>query len=267
VEVTDAELLTLLRTLDTLKPYLDDIVIVGGWVPFLYRKYGNMPARHPSVRTTDVDIAVPRSVPDKGRPTIDSLLANAGYTVQILGSYGAVVKYELATPPTEIEFITPEIGKPGEPSVVVQSGLRAQALRYVQILLENTAQIQIINSISDMNVNSLIRVPSPAAFIFQKTLALPQRSLKRAKDLYYIFDLLDSSAETQRIIPAELSLLQAQYASKWFHNAIRNLERYFPESGGEGPALVASQYTGDMNAATFRNYTQRVFRDLIEGLK
>jgi hypothetical protein len=267
VEVSDSELLTLLRTLDTLKPYLEEIVIVGGWVPFLYRRYGNMPARHPSVRTTDIDIAVPRNVPDKGRPTIDSLLANAGYTVQILGSSGAVVKYELATPPTEIEFITPEIGKPGEPSVIVQSGLRAQALRYLQILLENTAQIQIIYSISDVNVNSSIRVPSPAAFIFQKALTLPQRRLKRAKDLYYIFDLLDSFAEMQRLIPAELSLLQAQYASKWFHSAISNLERYFPESGGEGPALAASQYTGAMNTETFRNYTRRVFRDLIEGVK
>jgi hypothetical protein len=31
--------------------------------------------------------------------------------------------------------------------------------------------------------------------------------------------------------------------------------------------LVASQYTGDMNIETFRNYVQRVFRDMIEHLK
>jgi hypothetical protein len=267
MEVRDAELLILLRTLDTLKPYLDDIVVVGGWVPFLYRKYGNMPARHPSVRTTDIDIAVPRNVPDKGRPTIDNLLLKAGYTVQIFGSQGGAVKYEMAAPPTEIEFITPEIGKPGEPSIVVQSGLRAQALRYVQILIENTRQIAVNDSISGVNISSLIKVPSPAAFIFQKALSLPQRRLKAAKDLYYIFDLLDSTTETQILIPQEIGLLQAQYASKWFRDAIRNLDKYFPESGGQGPAMLASQYTGAMNTDTFRNYVRRIFRDLIERLK
>jgi hypothetical protein len=268
VEVSESDLLSLFKTLDTLKPYLDEIVIVGGWVPFLYRKYGEIPARHPSVRTTDIDIAVPRQVPDKGRPTVDNLLSRAGYTAQVFGSDSPpIVKYELATPATEIEFITPEIGRPGKPAIFVQLGLTAQALRYVQILLENTRQIAINDSISGVDVSSLIRVPSPAAFIFQKALTLPQRRSKAAKDLYYIFDLLDSTTEMQYLIPAEIRLLQTQYASKWFRSAIRNLDRYFPRSGGEGPALVATQYTGAMNTETFRNYTQRIFRDLVERLK
>ena len=54
MEVNESDLLSLFRTLDTLKPYLGEIVIVGGWVPFLYRKYGEIPARHPSVRTMDI---------------------------------------------------------------------------------------------------------------------------------------------------------------------------------------------------------------------
>ena len=267
MEVSESELLSLLRTLDTLKPYLEDIVIAGGWVPFLYRKYGNVPARHPSVRTTDIDIAVPRQVSVKGRTTVDTLLLEAGYTVQIFGSYGGMVKYVLATPPTEIEFMTPETGRAGKPSIVVQNGLRAQALRYVEILLENTRQIAINEHIKGLHVATRVKLPSPAAYIFQKSLTLPLRTSKAAKDLYYIFDLLDSSTEMQSLIPAEIRLLQAQYASSWFHSAIRNLERYFPESGGEGTALVATQYTGPMNIETFRNYTQRIFRDLIERLK
>jgi len=121
MEVTETDLLSLLRTLDTLKLYLEEIVIVGGWVPFLYRKYGDLPARHPSVRTTDIDIAIPRQVTAKGRPTVDNLLSKAGYTAQIFGAYGSAVKYVLATPPTEIEFITPEIGKPGDHQLLYKS--------------------------------------------------------------------------------------------------------------------------------------------------
>jgi hypothetical protein len=82
-----------------------------------------------------------------------------------------------------------------------------------------------------------------------------------------LFDLLDSTTETQSQIPAEIRLLQAQYVSKWFSSAIRNLESYFPESGGEGPELVATQYTGIMNTEIFRNYNRRIFRDLIGRLK
>jgi hypothetical protein len=268
MEVNKSDLLALFRTLDTLKPYLEEIVIVGGWVPFLYRKYGEIPARHPSVRTMDIDIAVPRQVPDNGRPTVDNLLSKAGYTAKVLGPANhPVVKYELASPVTEIEFITPEIGRPGEPSIVVQNGLRAQSLRYVQIVLENTRQIRINDSIAGININSFIRVPSPAAFVFQKALTLPLRRLKAAKDLYYIFNLLDSTTEMQDLIPAEIRLLQAQYASKWLSSAIRSLDHYFPESGGVGPALVATQYTGAMNIEVFRNYTQRIFRDFVERLK
>ena len=267
MEVSEPELLSLLRTLDTLKPYLQEIVIVGGWVPFLYRKYGEIPARHPSVRTTDIDIAVPHQVPDNGRPTMDNLLSEAGYAVEIFGSYGGMVKYKLATPPTEIEFITPETGRPGEPSIVVQNGLRARALRYVEILLENTRQIALNEHIKDLHISAGVKLPSPAAYIYQKALTLPLRSSKAAKDLYYIFDLLDSTAEMQSQIPAEIKSLQAQYAPGWFRRAIRNLERYFPETGGAGTGLVATQYTGPMNIETFRNYTQHIFRDMIGRLQ
>lgn len=69
MEVSETDLLSLLRTMDVLKTYLREIVIVGGWVPFLYRRYGHIPSRHPSVRTMDIDVAVPGRLEELGRPT------------------------------------------------------------------------------------------------------------------------------------------------------------------------------------------------------
>ena len=184
MDVTESDLLSLLKTLDTLKPYLEDIVIVGGWVPYIYRKYEAMPARHPSVRTGDIDIAVQHRVPDNGRMTIDDLLSKAGYTTRMYGSNSGAVKYELTTPPTEIEFITSEIGRSREESIAVQSGLIAQALRYLDILLNNTRKITINAQLSGLEIFATVKVPVPAAFVFQKALTFPERRNKKAKDMY-----------------------------------------------------------------------------------
>jgi len=271
VEASKTDLLSLLNAIEVLAPYLDEIVIVGGWVPFLYNKYGEIPSPHPLLRTMDIDVVVPRRVEEHGRPTIDELLSRAGYEARIYGSDVTVVKYELASPVTEIEFLTPEVGRPGKTALAVQHGLTAQALRYLQILLENTKKIEINDTIDGSDISLVVTVPSPGAFIYQKGLTLSpssrRTSTKVDKDLYYIFSFVDSSKELWDSIPAEINSLRSRYAAKWFRNFIKNLNDYFPESGGEGPARVAKLYTGHMPAETFRNYAHRTFRDFIQTLQ
>lgn len=261
-----ADILSLLKTLEVLQSYLREIVIVGGWVPLLYCRYGQMPSRHPSVRTMDIDIAVPRRLEEQGRPTIDELLSSAGYKVHLSGSDVPIIKYELTNPRTNIEFITPEVGRPGKATIPVQRGLTAQALRYLEILLQNTRELEINDVASASNISLVVRVPSPGAFIYQKGLTLPYRYSKVSKDLYYIFDLLDSPKE-QEPISVEIKSFQSQYPPKWFHSFIRNLNKYFPELGAEGPALLATQYSGPMPTEIFRNYAHRTFRDFIQSLQ
>jgi len=268
MEVSGTDLIALLRTLEVLKPYLNEIVVVGGWVPFLYRKYGELPSHHLSIRTMDIDLAVPRKLDECGRPTIDDLLSRAGYAVDFYGAEISIVKYRLDFPAAKVEFITPEVGRPGKVSVKVQQGLTAQALRYVQILLENTAEIRITETLPDLDVDLIVRLPSPGAFVYQKGLTLSRRHPKDkvSKDLYYIFDFLDSSIELRNSILIDIDSLRGRYATSWVRTFLGNLERYFPEENAEGPALIATQYTGPMNVATFRNYTHRLFRYVIRDL-
>jgi len=267
VETSETDLLSLLKALEVLAPYLDEIVVVGGWVPFLYRRYGQIPSQHPSLRTMDIDVVVPRHIEKRGRPTIDELLSSAGYEARIYGSEVPIVKYELTSPVTEIEFLTPEIGRPRKAALAVQQGFMAQTLRYLQILLENTKNIEISETLEGADISLVVRVPSPGAFIYQKGLTLSSRRSKVPKDLYYIFNLLDSSQELRDSIPAEIYSLQSQYTAKWFRSFVGNLNRYFPESDAEGPALVATQYSGPMTAEIFRNYAYRTFRDFIRALR
>lgn len=267
MEVSEKDLLSLVKTLEVLTPYLDEIVIIGGWVPFLYRKYGQILSRHPSVRTTEIDVAVPTRVEERGRPTINELLLSEGYGTTLYGSDFTVVKYVLASLGAEIEFLTPEVGRPGREVRTVQRGLAAQSLRYLNILLDHTKEIKISDNLSGQDIDLVVKVPSPGAFVYQKGLVLPRRRpSKRPKDLYYIFDILDSPGESRDSILREIHTLRECYPNRWFTSFIRILSQYFLDADAEGPALIATQYSGTMPLQTFRNYAHRTFRDFIKEL-
>lgn len=201
MEDSRTDLLPLIKAMQVLEPYLDEIVLVGGWVPLLYSRCGHTSSPHPLLRTMDIDIVVPGRVPDRGRPAIDQLLSRAGYEPRVHPSDDALVKYELASPVTEIEFLTPEIGRPGRATRSVQRGLTAQALRYLQILLENTVKIRIDDTVCGSDISLTVTVPSPGAFIYQKGLTLSpgsrRENYKLAKDLYYILGIVDCPDEAR----------------------------------------------------------------------
>lgn len=266
MEVSKVHIDSLLKTLVVLEPYLDEIVIIGGWVPLLYRRYGKLSSRHPSLRTIDIDIVVPGTLKEVGRPTIDELLIQAGYEAPVYGSdISSATKYKLRSPVTEVEFLTPEVGLPGRPFRTVQRGLTAQRLRYLAILLENINEIRVSDDLPPgSTIDLIVRIPSPAAFIYQKGLTLVKRHSKVAKDLYYIFDLIDSADELLQSILSEMAIMREKYPRSWFKTFLKNLEQYFPEDNAEGPVLVASQYTGEMQEGIFRRYAHHTFRDFIQ---
>jgi hypothetical protein len=56
----------LLKTLAVLRPYLPQIVIGGGWVPFLYYRYLAKNHEHTPVLTRDIDFMVGHQIPIVG---------------------------------------------------------------------------------------------------------------------------------------------------------------------------------------------------------
>ncbi len=73
------DLTPLVEVLEAVKPYLSDIVLVGGWAPIVYEQCTSMlPTR--MVRTADFDFAClpPLSVKEE---TTDNLLTRVGFDV------------------------------------------------------------------------------------------------------------------------------------------------------------------------------------------
>lgn len=157
----------LLVGLKALQPYLDDLVIAGGWVPYLYAAYQPPSEEAVALKTKGLDLAVPREVPEREK-TIDQLLGDADFTCEFRSRGTPPVTVYLAThagDEVEIEFITTAQG--ADLGVrTVQSGLTAQELRYVDLLLEHTWPLP-LDTLSGGELKGRVWVPTPAAFILQ----------------------------------------------------------------------------------------------------
>ena len=102
-----------LKTLWILKEYLPVIVIGGGWAPFVYHRYLLGNKSHEPIRTRDIDLMVPRTVPVIGKKTVDQVLAEAGFEA-VFKSRGIppVIHYEgnIENMDVEIEFLLTKQG-------------------------------------------------------------------------------------------------------------------------------------------------------------
>jgi hypothetical protein len=71
---------TLRAILEDLEPYRLDLVLMGGWVPYLYRHYGGFSAwGGEDTLTFELDVLVERPLPSAGRPRLAEVLREASF--------------------------------------------------------------------------------------------------------------------------------------------------------------------------------------------
>ena len=116
----------LLKTLTVLRPYLPQIVIGGGWAPFLYYRYLAKNREHTPVLTRDIDFMVGHQVPIVGPQTIDEILTKEAKLTTAFKNLDnpAVIHYEgtIDGVEVEIEFLTDQTGSQEERVLIVQKG-------------------------------------------------------------------------------------------------------------------------------------------------
>ena len=88
----------------------------------------------------------------------------------------------------------------------------------------------------------IVKVPTPAAYMFHKGLVFRRRKdpEKKAKDLYYIFDILTGSSQIMPVILDDFDQLSKKYPA-WFKTFIGNLHLYFETTDSEGVLCVTEQ--------------------------
>lgn len=117
------------NTLVILKNYLSEIVIGGGWAPFLYYRYLVGNRGHDPMLTSDIDFVVSHHVPIHGTKTIDELLTVAKLEAKFKTlDTPPIIHYEgkIEGIDVEIEFLTDQTGSREDIVIEVQKGLHAE---------------------------------------------------------------------------------------------------------------------------------------------
>jgi hypothetical protein len=222
----DAELEPFVRLIEALEPWLEQVVLIGGWAHRLYRLDPRAQTlTYPALTTLDSDIAVPLKIEAKETSIRDRLLA-AGFREEFVGEdRPPATHYHLVGQGGfYAEFVSPlvgsEYGRKGERKVSREvGGISSQQLRYIEILLLAPWHIS-LNKTNGYPFKSTkhVRVANPVSFLSQKILIQDVRDRKdRAKDILYIHDTIEifagHLAELRELFAKELRpKLQAKEA-------------------------------------------------------
>jgi Nucleotidyltransferase len=265
-----------LRTLWILRVYLPVIIIGGGWAPLIYYHYLIKDKSKEPMRTRDIDLFVKIRLHIIGDKTIDQLLVESGLQPKFKSNDDPPVIYyqgDIEGENVEIEFLTDKRGAKEDTVIEVQKGLNAVALRFVSIILGNFIEVDIDDLMIEGKLQPLkINVPSPAAYIFHKGLILDRRKekAKKAKDLYYIFDILANYTELSESIIDGLKRFEKNYSS-WFIRFLHNMENSFLDLNSEGVIMISNQRPvnafPELTDNQFKQYTLGKFRELIKEIK
>ena len=184
---------------------LEHVVLIGSWAEYIYEVSGYIKNFEANLKTKDIDFLIKNiNKPKKGINIVD-ILEKEGYETAIDYINGVFKFYKGKD--LEIEFLVREIGKgQSEPYKVPSFGIKAEGLRYTDLLVQNTVNIDI------KNIN--ITVPTPQAYLLQKIIINEQRRYKAEKDYLGIENLLEnierSHIEYQKLKELHTTLTKKQ---------------------------------------------------------
>jgi hypothetical protein len=190
---------TLRGILEDLEPYRSDLVLIGGWVPYLYRHYGGFSAwGGEDTLTFELDVLVERPLPSAGRPRLADVLRDAGFR-PAEGDLPAAVWVRDADAGEQIEFITVHRGTAQVQGHVVQlteqPGIGAIPLTGMEVMRSHTRVLALPPRPGSRSLE--VQVPALGAYVVNKALTFIRRRPragelgvpKLAKDLLYLRDI------------------------------------------------------------------------------
>jgi hypothetical protein len=150
---------------------LPHVVVVGSWCVLFYERYFDTAEYRASIRTRDLDIAIP--IPPRFAEKIDlaARLGELGFVEDFRGRHGYI---RFLHPELIVEFLVPERGRGSDkPFDVPKLGINAQPLRFLDMLLGDTISVPFRSVI--------LRLPHPANFALHKLLISGRRHSDKAE--------------------------------------------------------------------------------------
>ena len=195
-----------------LRPWLGQLVVVGGWAHRLHRFHPLAQAPdHLPLRTRDADLAFSTDAALAG--DLRTALRDAGFTEELFGDDAPpATHYRLGHEDAGFyaEFLTSLHGsgvkRDGTPDATVsKGGVTAQKMRHLDLLLVSPWNVRVGPKLDVPVATDVdLLVPNPMTFLVQKLLIHSDRPPdKKAQDVLYIHDTLElfgaSLDEIQRL--------------------------------------------------------------------
>jgi hypothetical protein len=199
--------------LEILSDYADDLILIGGWVPYLHLTYGRAAVTSPRTsRTTEADLLLPATMRRHGRRPLVEILREAGFDQRGVG--GVIWTRAPAERGEVIEFMQSfhgparNRGAPGR--VADQPGLRALTLDHLRVMEEFTQTIFLSPSRGCAGLE--VRIPTLGAFVLNKANTFHLRGgddagVKAGKDLLYLRDVLAAGDRPLTVLEEDLDTI------------------------------------------------------------
>ena len=248
----------LFKVIDDLADFLPYLVLVGGWVPYIYARYIWKNVPNMAVTTGDIDFGV-GAQDYNGKDTVASCVQRLGYGERHVSMdrsfpFVPIVKDASGDVKAEVEFITdPKVSRKLVNKIVGQE-IKINEIQHFSLLLGSvlTAQIDLKS----------IQIPTESMFTFHKLLTFVDRENKEKlrKDLYYVYYMLRFCPKREQLADDVVALIKKRKEGK---QVKENLKEYFSSVDSKGPLFVEQENGPD---AYIDNVRQDAF-DKFSGIR
>jgi hypothetical protein len=252
-----------LEAVTILKDYLPQIVIVGGWCPYLYarhlwkRKIPNIPT------TLDIDVGVLETGSKHFETTVYEKLKSSGLALERLCAEEETPMefiYKTKAVELKIDFITSFETSDDTLNRFLGSQLACNRIEAFELLLQKTLTVPIKIKMQTLS----LRIPTPEIFLYHKGITFVMRSaeFKRDKDLFYVYFILKFHPDRRKLLETLTGFKKDDY----FHAFSQNLREYLSETASSGYVILRSFLRSWMEESTINQEIRNTFSDILEIL-
>ena len=223
----------LLKVLADLHDFLPYLVLVGGWVPYLYFRYLWKGIRHEPLTTVDIDFGF-KEAPAGKSETIADRVRKKHYGEHHLSMdrsipFVPVAHLEKEGLRADVEFITGTDTPDAVKKRLIGREIKINEIKDFEILLESPVKLDV--------EGREVYITKPSIFTLHKLLTFNQRERpdKQQKDLYYAYYVLFFSPDKEQLTQ-EISEHIAQF--KQGGAVKQNIKKYFEDPYAKGPTYI-----------------------------
>lgn len=248
-----------LSALSALRCELPNLVVVGGWCPYLYATY-LWKKKIPNIPTTmDIDLGVVEVGPNKSGATVYDRLKQVGLAMERLYSQESEpieFIYKQRHLEMRLEFLTSFETSDDTLNRFLGQELACHRLEAFEVLLQDPLTLEVGPAAGRLPV----RVPRPAMFLFHKGITFTNRSeeVKRDKDLFYIYFMLRFAPSRKALLGVILGLKSHGY----FEVFRKNLADYFSDPSCTGYLALRPFLSRWVEERDINREIEETFREL-----